>query len=414
VKYVVYVLLTLLAAVVVAGLLHVSNGYALLAWGRTSVEMSLGTLLALMLVSFFGLYILTTLAVRLWTFPQRLREALARKRELRARRATKQGLIDFAEGRWEDSEKNLLRHAEDSEMPLVIYIAAARAAQLQGEHGRRDLYLRRAYEHDPQAHVAVLLTQAELQIAHKQLDQALATLRRLQEVDPAHAFGLKLLATLYRKLNAWQDLRGLVEKLRDNRVLTKKEVDRLEERAVAALLDQVDAKHKQPSATELWESVPRRLRSELELNRAYARALLRSGEPKKAEEAVRDALKDHWDEELLALYGLAIGDDPKKQLARVEGWLAERGESAALLLTAGRLCVVAKLWGKARGYLEASIMLGGRPEAYEELGKLLHQLDDPEHALRAYSDGLQVSLGRKVKAYKPPKPKPRRTRTSGY
>src|SRR5262249_50822434 len=75
VKYVVYVLLTLLAAVVLAGLLHVSNGYALLAWGHTSVEMSLGTLVVLVLVSFFGLYILTTLSVRLWTFPQRLREA---------------------------------------------------------------------------------------------------------------------------------------------------------------------------------------------------------------------------------------------------------------------------------------------------------------------------------------------------
>jgi HemY protein len=408
VKYVVYVLLTLLAAVVVAGLLHVSNGYVLLAWGRTSVEMSLGTLVVLVLVGFFGLYVLTTVSVRLWTFPQRLRQALARKRERRARRATKQGLIDFAEGRWAESEKNLLRHAADSEMPLVIYIAAARAAQLQGEHERRDLYLRRAYEHDPKAHVAVLLTQAELQIAHKQLDQALATLRRLQEVDPEHAFGLRLLATLYRKLGAWQELRGLVDKLRDNRVLTKKEVDRLEERAVAALLDQVDAKHKQSGATELWESVPRRLRDELEINRAYARALLRSGEPVQAEAVLRDALKLHWDEELLALYGVAVGDDPKKQLARVEGWLAERGETAALLLSAGRLCVVARLWGKARGYFEASIMLGGRPEAYEELGKLMHQLDDPEHALRAYSDGLQVSLGRKVRTYKPPKPKPRR------
>jgi HemY protein len=138
--------------------------------------------------------------------------------------------------------------------------------------------------------------------------------------------------------------------------------------------------------------------------RAYARALIRSGEGVKAEELLRDAIKASWDEELLALYGLAIGEDPKRQLARVEDWLAERGENAALLLTAGRLCVVAKLWGKARGYFEASIVLSGRPEAYEELGKLLHQLDDPD-ALRAYSDGLEVSLGRKVKAYK---------RTSGY
>ena len=76
-KYVFYLLLTLLAAVVVAGLAHVSNGHALLAYGRTSLEMSLGTLLVLVFVTFFGLYLLTTLAVPLWTFPRRLRQALA-------------------------------------------------------------------------------------------------------------------------------------------------------------------------------------------------------------------------------------------------------------------------------------------------------------------------------------------------
>jgi HemY protein len=308
------------------------------------------------------------------------------------------------------SEKNLMRHAADSEMPLITYIAAARAAQLQGAHERRDGYLRRAFEQIPEAHVAVLLTQAELQIAHKQHEQALATLRRLQEVDPDHAFGLKLLASLYRKLGDWEALRALLPKLRDNPELSRKDVDKFESRAVAALLDRLDAKHTQPSASELWDGLPRRLKSEPELVRAYARALIHSGEGVKAEELLRDAIKASWDEELLALYGLAMGEDPKRQLARVEDWLAERGENAALLLTAGRLCVVAKLWGKARGYFEASIVLSGRPEAYEELGKLLRQLDDPD-ALRAYSDGLAVSLGHKVKAYKPPKPKPRRTHT---
>jgi HemY protein len=333
-----------------------------------------------------------------------------RKRELRARRATTRGLIDFAEGRWADSEKNLMRHAHDSEMPLITYIAAARAAQLQGKHERRDRYLRMAFEHVPKAQVAVLLTQAELQIAHKQLEEALATLQRLKEVDPEHAFGLKLLANLYRKLGDWEALRVLVVQLRENDALPRKEVDKLEVRANVALLDKLDAKQKDSSADSLWMSLPRRLRGDPELVRAYARALIRTGAPAKAESALRDALKSAWDEETVALYGLAVGDEPKRQLARAEDWLAEHGESAALLLTAGRLCVVTKLWGKARGYFESSIVLGGRPEAYEELGKLLGQLEDPETAMRAYSDGLAVSLGRKVKAYKPPKPKPRRVR----
>ena len=408
-KYAFFLLLTLLAAVIVAAALHLDNGYVLLAWHDTSVEMSLGTLVVLVLFVFFGLYLLTTLIVRLWTFPRRMREALERRRELRARRASIRGLIDLAEGRWADSEHNLMRHAADSKVPLITYIAAARAAQMQGAHERRDTYLRRAYEQVPAAHLAVLLTQAELQIGHRQYEHALATLRHLQELDPNHAYGLKLLARLYKKLGDWMPLRALIPKLREFRAMPRVEIDRLEAHAVCAVLERLDAKSG-VQATVLWSEMPRRLRNDINVVRAYVQALIKIGNYGAAESIARDTLKSDWDEELVVLYGLARGEDPVRQLARVEDWLAEKGESAALLLTAGRLCVVAKLWGKARSYLESSIVLGGRPEAYEELGKLLKSLGEPEHAMQAFSDGLALSLGGKVKTFKPGKPRLRRVR----
>ena len=408
-KYAFFLLLTLLAAVIVAGALHVDTGYVLLAWHDTSVEMSLGTLVVLVLFVFFGLYLLTTLVIKLWTFPRRIREALERRRELRARRASIRGLIDLAEGRWADSEHNLMRHAVDSKVPLITYIAAARAAQMQGAHERRDTYLRRAYEQVPAAHLAVLLTQAELQIGHRQYEHALATLRHLQELDPNHAYGLKLLARLYKKLGDWMPLRALIPRLREFRAMPRAEIDRLEAHAVCALLERLDAKSG-AQATVLWSEMPRRLRNDSNVVRAYVQALVKIGNYSTAESIARDTLKSDWDEELVVLYGLARGEDPIRQLARVEDWLVEKGESAALLLTAGRLCVVAKLWGKARSYLESSIVLGGRPEAYEELGKLLKSLGEPEHAMQAFSDGLALSLGGKVKTFKPGKPRLRRVR----
>ena len=408
-KYAFFLLLTLLAAVIVAAALHLDNGYVLLAWHDTSVEMSLGTLVVLVLFVFFGLYLLTTLIVRLWTFPRRMREALERRRELRARRASIRGLIDLAEGRWADSEHNLMRHAADSKVPLITYIAAARAAQMQGAHERRDTYLRRAYEQVPAAHLAVLLTQAELQIGHRQYEHALATLRHLQELDPNHAYGLKLLARLYKKLGDWMPLRALIPKLREFRAMPRTEIDRLEAHAVCAVLERLDAKSG-AQAIVLWSEMPRRLRNDINVVRAYVQALIKIGNYGAAESIARDTLKSDWDEELVVLYGLARGEDPVRQLARVEDWLAEKGESAALLLTAGRLCVVTRLWGKARSYLESSIVLGGRPEAYEELGKLLKSLGEPEHAMQAFSDGLALSLGGKVKTFKPGKPRLRRVR----
>lgn len=409
-KYAFYVVLALLAAVIIAGVLQVDSGYVLLSWRDTSVEMSLGTLAVLMLVVFFGLYLLTTLVVRLWAFPRRIREAMERRREARSRRSAIRGLIDLAEGRWAESERNLIRHAADSKVPLITYIAAARAAQMQGAHERRDAYLRRAHEREPAAQLAILLTQAELQIAHKQYEHALATLRRLQELDPDHAYGLKLLARLYRKLGDWSALHELVPKLRDTRAMPRTEIDRLESQAVCALLEPLNASSDSSRALSIWNSLPRRLRSEASIVRAYVQLLLKCGEPKTAESVTREALKANWDDELIVLYGLTSGEGVVRQLARVENWLAEKGENAALLLTAGRLCIAAKLWGKARSYLESSIVLGARPEAYEELGRLLKTLGEPEHAMQAFSDGLALSLGQKIKAFKPGKPRLRRVR----
>ena len=115
------------------------------------------------------------------------------------------------------------------------------------------------------------------------------------------------------------------------------------------ILERLDAKSGGPQATVLWSDMPRRLRSNINVVRAYVQALIKFGEYKTAESiAPADGLKSDWDEELVVLYGQARSDDPVRQLARVEDWLAQKGESAALLLTAGRLCVGAGNSGAKR------------------------------------------------------------------
>jgi HemY protein len=59
-----------------------------------------------------------------------------------------------------------------------------------------------------------------------------------------------------------------------------------------------------------------------------------------------------------------------------------------LLLTLARLCLQAKLWGKARSYLEESIAILPKVAAYQELGLLLEQLGEPDKALECFRTGL--------------------------
>ena len=90
---------------------------------------------------------------------------------------------------------------------------------MQGKDERRDEWLKLAYEQAPEAANAVLLTQAELQLDRKQYEQALATLRRIEENSRDHSHALALLGRLYFRLQDWSQLAELLPRLRkQNRV----------------------------------------------------------------------------------------------------------------------------------------------------------------------------------------------------
>ncbi|MGD8574328.1 MAG: heme biosynthesis HemY N-terminal domain-containing protein, partial [Gammaproteobacteria bacterium] len=270
-RFILLVLAVLFAVILVVLGLHADNGYALLSYGGWSAEMSLATLILLVVVGCGLLFILVRLLVRIWQLPRRLRALRQRRRVRNARRSMLRGMIDMAEGRWRDGERNLLRYVRYSETPLLNYLVAARAAQLQDEHERRDQYLRKAYEETPSATVAVLLTQAELQLAHRQFEHALATLRRLKEISPNHGFALKLLARIYRELGDWEPLRDLLPELRRSRAMNAEELERLELQATHALMERAAARADGTALNELWRELPRRLRQDDAVAADYAR-----------------------------------------------------------------------------------------------------------------------------------------------
>jgi len=55
----------------------------------------------------------------------------------------------------------------------------------------------------------------------------------------------------------------------------------------------------------------------------------------------------------------------------------------------------AELYGKARSYLETSIAIRPRLEAYQLLAALMEQLGERDRAIKALNDALVHALGRK-------------------
>ncbi len=399
-----FLLLLALVAVVSGALLALRDtGYVLIRYGTLSVESSLTLAVLVIAVGFVVLYYLLRFIIGMLGLPRRMRDWRQRRQAQRARLSLQRGMIDLAEGHWEKAEKTLqkVRH---SDMPLLNYLAAARAAQQLGAHERRDEYLKLAHQSMPSADIAVGLAQAELQIGHHQLEQALATLTRLHDIAPKHGYVLKLLMRLYRELRDWERLRNLLPELRKRGVGSNAELDEIEIETHLALLEQ-SAQARDLSALQLtWNRIARNVREQERVLCSYARHLIALEANAAAEPLIRDALKNRWSEELVYLYGTLAGPDPARQLANAEAWLKMQGKNPVLLLTLGRLSKRNHLWGKARAYLEASLGIRPRPETYQELGGLLEQLKDKETALHCYRKGMLLMASETAAAPAMPAP----------
>jgi HemY protein len=88
---------------------------------------------------------------------------------------------------------------------------------------------------------------------------------------------------------------------------------------------------------------------------------------------------------LFSLYGQLCPETAgAAQLKAGEAWLARRPKSAACLAMLGQLCARRKLWGKAKGCLEASLALRPSLEAHLALAQLADALGDEAEANRQF------------------------------
>ncbi len=383
-------LAVLALSVFVALAIKHDNGYILIGYGNWSVEGSLAFFVLLDLVLFGLLYAGIRLLSRFLGLPRQFRGWRRRREAARARKALTQGLVELSEGHWKSAEKNLVRHAAQSETPLLNYLAAARSAQQQGAYDRRDHYLQLAHESMPSADVAVGLTQAELQLAHEQLEQALATLKHLRRIAPRHTHVLKLLKELYERLGDWEELYHLLPELKKRRVIDRDQLEALELKVCGNLLDEAARHGELERLDQAWKRFPATARANQSLVTRYAAHLMDLGQQDRVEKLLRETIARHWNPELVERYSRVAASDPARQLAAAEAWLKEHPRDPVLLLALGRLSLRNRLWGKARSYLEASIGVEPGAAAYRELGALLESMGEREQATACYKAGLEL------------------------
>ena len=402
-KKLVIILFILAAAIWVTLLALEDPGYVLIDVKGYTIESSLVFTVIVLLLAFVVLHLLVRFYGNVKSVGKGYRLWRIRRTSDKANEYLVKGLLELSEGKWSEAEKDVLKYAGNNQPSLLNYLAAARAAQEQGAYERRDLYLKDAHQTAPNADIAVGLTQAQLQLDQNQMEQALATLRRLQQLDPKHKQVLKTLARLYRDLGDWEHVVEIIPSLRKRKIFTDSYVDQMEESAYLALLEQAARQGEQKALQDLWYRVPQSAQEKELIMVKYIGYLFIVGGSDLAEPLIRNALRKYWSEPLVRYYGLLKSPDPKAQLNYAETWLSNHENNAVLLLTLGRLCLRNGLWGKARSYLEASVGAGRLPEAYNELGYLLEKMGENGKAIECYRHGLlnaqgcETSVARDVK-----------------
>jgi len=384
----IFIFVILLCAVYLGIYLHNESGYVILVSKKYTIETSIWVVFFGLILFNASLYFVFNLINKLLNIPQNLTNWKKLINLHSSQEKTRQGLIEFNEGHWKLAKKHLIDALPNAEEPLLNYLIAARAAQEMGDSTQRDNFLRQAQKTTPEAKIAVELTQAQLQIANKQWEQALATLKHLQTLSPKHPYVLKLLCELYEEIKDWQHLIKLLPTLKRYKIISEETFFQKQQNAYYHDFAYLIKQNNESSITAFIQKMPKELKYDPFINCAYAEYLLNSNKDKEAADLLYKLLQKKLNIHLLITYSKLSADEIN--LKFVES-LAFNDKITIFKYCLGKICITKKLWGKAQVYLEESIQIYPSREAYQALGMLFEHEGKYQKALQAYRDGMSAA-----------------------
>lgn len=395
-------LLVVISAAVYAGYLlkQQGTGFVLIQYQEFSIETSVFVFSLFLITLFIICYFVLRSVFNLIRIPEFIRRSYGQYQNKKSHSGLIDGLTEFTQGHFKKAENILVKQASNNHSSVLNYLLAARAAQLLNADERRDSYLKQAHEIDPAADVAIALTQAELQLSRQQNEQALATLNQLLSVNPKHEYAMRLMSRAYSQLEDWARLCPLLAELRRSKVLSEDDLQKSEEFAYRGYLALIGSQNDAVKLAEVWQDMPKYLRKNTGMIRLYAEQLINNQLFKEAEVFLRERLNKQWSAELISLYSCFIDKVPDENsehylhqlMENTEKWLKNNPHHGVLLLTAGKIAVKLKLWGKAKSFFEASLATDPLADTYLQMALLLEATHEPEKAHDFFKKGLAFSL----------------------
>ena len=367
------------AAVALAIVGRVSEGVVVLVVPPWRIEISLVLFAAALLAGFAVLYLALRLVRHTLALPAGVRAYRDRRRRDQAQFALAAALQAYYEGRYARSEKEAALAWESGATPGLAALIAARAAHELRQRERRDLWLERAAgtakDTSESMQAAMLLTRAELALDERDHGEARDALRSLHGAAPRNIAAARMLLRAERGVQNWEEVLRLASMLGKRAAIAPVIAEEYRVQAQIELLAQAAGDRAPLEAC--WRKVPGPDRLHSRVAGAAAGHAFALGEAALARQILEDSLNAEWSDALVKQYAelpplesQELDREVRARLDRAERWLPAHAQDARLLLTLGRLCKQAGLWGKARDYLEASLSFENSRAVHLALARL--------------------------------------------
>lgn len=389
----VYSLIGLLAAVVVAVFLSRGGGQVILVFSGYNIRTSLGIFIFILFAGFALLYLLLRMISGLTHIPARYRGRQQAGMHGKAEYYLTRGFIALDEGDWEQAEKLFKRGIRYSRWPAINYIGAARAAHQLAALDRRDAYLEQARSASAESAFAAGIVRAELELDQQQIDQAYTTLKQLDADNPVNPRVRAMMLEIAYALKDWRQMLEILNEYERKGGMPPVDIHTGQLQAWKGLLSDASRSGDMASLITLWQNIPAKLKKEQQLVQVYVAGRLKFGDSADCEPLLREAIREDADPALIILYGQVQAKDVRRQLAYVEKLLAVYPENSELFLAAGRLNKRMELWGRARHCLEESLKISPSAAACYELATMFESQGDTENANKYFREGLKLTAG---------------------
>lgn len=370
-----------IAAVAVAIGLETNLGSVVALAPPWRIDLSLNFFLLLLAVVLWIAYRGGRIAQRFKDFPDRVRAYRERRSEMSANRGLHEALKALFEGRFARAERAAQRAQAVASLAGLAALVGARAAHRMQEYERREAWLERAAA-DPDLATARRVLSAEMWSEQRDSARALQMIEQLHGSGARHIHALRIALVAHLQANHWEDAIRILRLLDKHRGLAAPASAAYKAIAYRGLLR--DGGSDSARLARTWNTIPAADRRVPDLALEAARCFNRIGQHEAAARAIEQCLQETWSERLLEEYARSAGGNVAAAIAQVERWIERHGRTAEALLCMGRICQGAKLWGKARAYLEESRRLNESPAVELALAQLAEAIGEPEEAARCY------------------------------